>query len=266
MRLRFRHPVAVAVASICLATLAPGRAAGAPAGKEMVLFEAASLKDAFAKLAQRFEQDNPGVKVIPNSAGSHELRAQIEHGAAADVMASADRKHMDALAAQGLVVAPSVFACNELVVVVRSGLAATIKTFADLPRVERIVVGASEVPIGAYTMQTLQKARAKLGTDFPSRVLMKVVSHELNVRQVLAKVVLGEADAGVVYRSDAATAGGKVAVVAIPSEMNVVAEYPIAALKGAPHPDLARRWIDLVKSPAGATALREAGFAACPSH
>jgi molybdate transport system substrate-binding protein len=265
MRLRIRHALVVAAASLFLAMLPPDRRAAA-AGTELVLFEAASLKDAFAKLAQRFEKDNPGVNVIPNAAGSQELRAQIEHGATADVMASADRKHMDALAAQGLVVSPSIFTCNELVVVVRTGLAATIKTFADLPRAERIVIGASEVPVGIYTLQVLQKARTKLGTDFPVRVQMKVVSHELNVRQVLAKVVLGEADAGVVYRSDTASAAGKVAVVAIPPEMNVVAEYPIAALKAAPHPDLARRWIELVKSPAGAVALREAGFAACPSH
>jgi len=122
-----------------------------------------------------------------------------------------------------------------------------------------------EVPIGAYTLQILQKAATKLGADFPARVQAKVASRELNVRQVLAKVVLGEADAGIVYRSDASAARGKVAVVAIPPEANVIAEYPIAALKAAPHPDLARRFIDLVKSPAGAAALREAGFTACPS-
>ncbi|HEY7372845.1 MAG TPA: molybdate ABC transporter substrate-binding protein [Polyangia bacterium] len=267
-----RHPgrhLAAAAALIALGALASG-AGAAPAGareKELLLFEAASLKDAFAKLARRFEQDNAGVKVIPNAAGSQELRAQIEHGAAADVMASADRKHMDALAAQGLVASPSVFTCNEPVVVVRAGLASTIKTFADLPRAERIVIGTPEVPIGAYTLQILRKAAAKLGPDFPARVQAKVASRELNVRQVLAKVALGEADAGVVYRSDAAAAAaGKVTVVAIPPQMNVVAEYPIAALKAAPHPELARRFVELVKSPAGAAALREAGFAACPSR
>jgi molybdate transport system substrate-binding protein len=241
-------------------------AMAAPAAKELVVFEAASLKDVFAKLAKRFEADNAGTKVITNAAGSHELRAQIEHGAAADVMASADRKHMDALAKQGLVVAPSVFTCNEPVIVVRTALAPSIKTLADLPRAERIVIGTPEVPIGAYTLQILDKAAAKHGADFPKRVQAKVASRELNVRQVLAKVVLGEADAGVVYRSDAIAAGGKVALVAIPPELNITAEYPIAALKAAPQPDLARRFIDLVKSPAGAAALREAGFTPCPSR
>jgi molybdate transport system substrate-binding protein len=257
-------------AAIFALLLAAGTAAAAPAApiapRELVVFEAASLKDVFAKLAQAFEKENAGVKVITNAAGSQELRTQIEHGAKADVMASADRKHMDALAGQGLVVSPSVFTCNEPVIVVRPALAPAIKTLADLPRAERIVIGTPEVPIGAYTLKILDKAAAKLGADFPKRVQAKVASRELTVRQLLAKVVLGEADAGVVYRSDASAAAGKVTVVPIPAELNVIAEYPIAALKAAPQPDLARRWIDLVKSPVGAAALRDAGFTACPSR
>jgi molybdate transport system substrate-binding protein len=255
----------LAAALLLLLTTA-GAATGAPAPHELVVFEAASLKDAFAKLAQAFEQTNAGVKVVTNAVGSQELRAQIEHGAAADVVASADRKHMDALVKQGLVVSPSVFTCNEPVIVVRTALGGSIKALADLPRAERIVIGTPEVPIGAYTLRILDRAAAKLGADFPQRVEAKVASRELNVRQVLAKVVLGEADAGVVYRSDAIAAAGKVAVVGIPPELNGTAEYPIAALAAAPHPDLARRWIDLVKSPAGAAALREAGFTACPTR
>jgi molybdate transport system substrate-binding protein len=247
--------------------LATRAGVAAPGGAdELVVFEAASLRDAFARLIPRFEKDNAGAKVITNAAGTQELRAQIEHGAAADVLASADRKHMDALAAQGLVLAPSIFTCNEPVIIVRTALAATVKSLADLPRVDRIVVGAPEVPIGGYTQQILSGASVKLGADFGKRVDAKVVSRELNVRQVLAKVRLGEADAGIVYRSDAAVASGQVAVVAIPADLNVTAEYPIAVLKSAPHLALARRWIELVKSPAGATALREAGFVPCPAH
>src|SRR5262245_5980608 len=260
-----RRPLRHILLAAAVVLAAFGRAAdAAPAARELVVFEAASLKDAFAKLAQGFEKDNPGVKVITNAAGSQELRMQIEHGAAADVMASADRKHMDALLAQGLVVSPSLFACNEPVVVVRTALASSMKTLGDLPRADRIVIGTPEVPIGAYTLQILQKASAKYGADFSKRVQAKVASRELNVRQVLAKVVLGEADAGVVYRSDAIAARGKVDVVSIPPELNVTAEYPIAVLKAAPHPDLARRWIDLVKSPVGTAALRDAGFVPCP--
>lgn len=247
------------------AAFAGAGASGNATGHELVVFEAASLKDAFAKLARRFESEHPGTKVITNAAGSQELRAQIEHGAAADVFASADRKHMDALVAAGLVSAPAIFACNEPVVVVRPGLAATVKTFADLPRVERLVVGAPEVPIGSYTVQILKKAAARYGADFGARVESRVASRELNVRQVLAKVVLGEADAGIVYRSDAVTApAGKVQLVTIPTELNVTAEYPAAVLKQAPQAALARQWLALVTSPPGTAALREAGFVACP--
>jgi len=255
------------VATFGGATFGLGVAVAAkPPAAELVVFEAASLKEAFATLAARFEKDHAGTHVVTNSAGSQELRAQLEHGAVADLFASADQRHMDALAAAGLVVEPALFACNEPVVVVRSGLAASLKTFADLPRAERIVVGAPEVPIGAYTVQIWQKAAAKLGADFASRLQAKVVSRELNVRQVLAKVVLGEADAGIVYRSDALAAKGKVAVVEIPPELNVTAAYPIAALKAAPSPTLARAFIDLVRSPAGAAVLREAGFVPCPGR
>lgn len=259
-----RSSALVAVLAVAV-TAFSGRSA-APAEREVVVFHAASLKDVFARLARAFESDFVGAKVVANAAGSQELRAQIEHGAAADVFASADRKHMDALLAEGLVSSPVVFACNEPVMVVRAGLAAALETFADLPRAERVVVGAPEVPIGAYTAQILQKAAGKLGSDFPARVRARIVSHELNVRQVLAKVTLGEADAGIVYRSDALTAGDKVHVVAIPAELNVAAEYPIAVLTAAPHPDLARRWIDVVRSPAGRGALQEAGFAPCPKR
>lgn len=256
----------VFVVAIVLAGALTGVAA-TPAGaatKELVVFEAASLKDAFARLIPRFEKENAGVKVVTNPAGSQELRTQLEHGAPADLFASADRKHMDALAAQGLVLAPSTFACNEPVVVIRPALAASIKTLGDLPRAEKIVVGTPEVPIGNYTLQILSKAAARYGADFPKRVLARVVSRELNVRQVLAKVVLGEADAAVVYRSDALSARDKVQVVSIPAELNVVAEYPIAVLKAAPQAELARRWIELVKSPEGVAALAAAGFVPCP--
>jgi molybdate transport system substrate-binding protein len=238
--------------------------AGEPT-RTLTVFEAASLKDAFAHLARSFEAEHPGVEVVVNAAGSQELRAQIEHGAPADVFASADRKHMDALAAQHLVGVPATFTCNEPVIVVRAGLT-TPASLADLPRVARIVVATPEVPIGRYTVEILDKAARKLGADFPKRVEERIVSRELNVRQVLAKVVLGEADVGVVYRSDALGVGPRVRVVDIPRDLNVTAEYPIAALAGAPQPELARRFIELVRSPAGVAALRDAGFVPCPAR
>jgi len=146
--------------------------------------------------------------------------------------------------------------------VVRKDLAA-LKTFADLPLADRIVVGAPEVPIGAYTNRVLDRATDKLGPLFPARVQAKIVSRELDVRQVLAKVVLGEADAGVVYRTDAMSAKGKVRVLEIPPDINVRAAYPIATLRRAPNPGLAAAFVGLVRSPSGTAALREAGFVPC---
>jgi molybdate transport system substrate-binding protein len=232
----------------------------------LLVFEAASLKDAFARLGSRFETDHPGAKVLHNAAGSQELRTQLEHGARADVFASADRKHMDAVARQGLVAAPLVFTCNEPVLVIRRALAARLRSFADVLRAERIVIGTPEVPIGAYTLQILAKASARLGADFGKRFQAKVASRELNVRQVLAKVVLGEADAGIVYRSDALSSKGKVETLTIPADMNVVAEYLIAPLAAAPHAELARQWIELVMSPVGTAVLGETGFSTCKSR
>ena len=146
----------------------------------------------------------------------------------------------------------------------RKGMRPPIESWADLPRAQRIVVGTPEVPIGAYTLQILQKATNSQGADFPARVQARVASRELNVRQILAKVALGEADAGIVYRSDAVSVAGKVQVVTIPAEANVTAEYPIAVMKKAPNPALARQWVDLVKSPVGAQSLGESGFIPCP--
>lgn len=125
---------------------------------------------------------------------------------------------------------------------------------------KRLVIGTPEVPIGTYTLQILQKAKSELGPDFPARVQARVVSRELNVRQVLTKVMLGEADAGIVYRTDARSAGDKVRTVEIPVELNVLAEYPIATVTRAPHPELARAWVALVTGPAGQTALKDASF------
>ncbi|MEO5769456.1 MAG: molybdate ABC transporter substrate-binding protein [Polyangia bacterium] len=265
MRPRFSAGASLGVLGVVLCVGA-GAAAPAPprTDTELVIFEAASLKAAFGRIAETFERTHPGTKIVTNAAGSQELRAQIEHGAAADVFASADRKHMDALVGQGLIASSRVFTCNEPVLVVRAALAASIKTLSDLPRADRIVFGAPEVPIGAYTLQILRKAATKYGDDFATRVQAKVASRELNVRQVLAKVVLGEADAGVVYRSDALSAHGDVRIVSIPPELNVTAEYPIAVLKSAPHRQLAEQWVALVKSAAGAEALRAAGFSPCP--
>jgi molybdate transport system substrate-binding protein len=122
------------------------------------------------------------------------------------------------------------------------------------------VVGAAEVPIGAYTEAIFAASEKLYGKSFHEQILARVRSRELNVRQVLTKVALGEADAGIVYKTDALTMPDKVQIVEIPKQINVVAEYPIAVLKAAPHSDLARAFVKLVLSKEGQKALAEAGF------
>jgi molybdate transport system substrate-binding protein len=228
--------------------------------KEVVVFAAASLRDAFQKMADGFEKAHPGVKVRLNFAGSQELRIQIEHGAKADVFASADTKHVQALQGQKLVGDARVFARNEPVAIVPAGNPAKLAKFVDLPKAERIVVGVPEVPIGAYTETILANAERLYGADFRKKVVAHIRSRELNVRQVLTKVSLGEADAGVVYKTDALSAKDKVTSIEIPDRVNVIADYPIALLAGAPQPDLAREWLATVLGRDGQQILRDAGF------
>jgi molybdate transport system substrate-binding protein len=227
-----------------------------------VVFAAASLRDAFSAISTTFERAHPGLKITFNFAGTQELRAQIEHGAAVDVFASADLRHMDELVRASRVETPVVFARNEPVIVVSSESAATLRSLADLPSATRIVLGTAEVPIGRYSLQILDRARATLGSDFRERVEARVVSRELNARQVLAKVSLGEAQAGIVYRTDVRSARGRVSVVSIPPEINLIAEYPIAVVSGAAQPEVAGAWVSHVLSPEGQGALATAGFAA----
>jgi molybdate transport system substrate-binding protein len=234
----------------------------AAAEDKLVVFAASSLRDAFTSLADSFESSHPAVKVAFNFAGSQELRTQIEHGASADVFASADQQHMQTLLQAGRVAAPVTFARNEPVIAVANEKRSTIRTFADLPAATRLVVGVPDVPIGRYTLQILDRASHSLGADFRQRVEARIVSRELNVRQVLAKVSLGEADAGFVYRTDAISARDKVGIVSIPGELNVIAAYPIALVAGAPHPLLARAWLDFVLSKTGQASLQHAGFIA----
>lgn len=227
---------------------------------KLVIFAATSLRDAFAAISEDFRRAHPGVEVQINFAGTQELHTQLEHGATADVFASADQRHMQELVRAGRVKAPVTFARNEPVLVVAREKSTTLRNFSDLPLATRIIIGVPELPIGRYTLQILDRASTTLGGDFRARVEAKVVSRELNVRQVLSKVSLGEADAGVVYRSDTSAAGARVAVVPIPPEINVIAEYPIALVSGASRADLANDWLKWVLSEAGRAKLVRAGF------
>jgi molybdate transport system substrate-binding protein len=250
--------MSLVLASVASPLFATWAHAGGP--QELTVFAAASLREVFQNIALAFEKQHPNLKVHFNFAGSQDLRVQIEQGAKADVFASADWKHMKALATQGLVAEPTVFARNLPVVVVPKNNPAKVKTFADLAKVTHLVIGAPEVPIGAYTENIFTAAEKLQGKVFAEKVRANVRSRELNVRQVLTKVAMGEGDAGIVYKTDALTMPDKVEIIDIPASINVVAEYPIAALKAAPHADLARDFVKLVLSKEGAKVLGAAGF------
>jgi molybdate transport system substrate-binding protein len=224
----------------------------------LTVFAAASLTEAFGEIVTAFETTHPEVEVTLNFAGSNTLRAQIEQGAQADVFASANTKEMDTLVASGLVlaVAPRTFSTNRLVVITPEDNPAGLDTFDDLAHPDlKLVLAAEEVPIGRYTRLVLENA----GPDFKAQVLENTASNETTVKQVLAKVQLGEADAGVVYASDA-VAAPDLPVIEIPPKWNVLAEYPIAPLKNALHPELTDVFVAFVLSPQGQVILQKWGF------
>jgi molybdate transport system substrate-binding protein len=226
------------------------------------VFAAASLTDAFRDVAALFEEQHAGDRVELNFAGSQVLRTQIEQGAPADVFASADLVHAEALRAAGLLDLFAVFARNRLVVVVPAG-GARVSRLQDVARPGiKVLVAGPTVPVGRYTTQVLAKLAAAglYGDDFQSRVQANVVSQETNVRVVLSKVTLGEADAGFVYVTDAAAAAQKVLTIDIPERYNVVSEYPIGLVTRNTTKQ-ARAFVDLVLGQEGQAILRKFGFA-----
>ncbi len=255
--------------SLLLSACAAGRTSappqstpGAPMSAELRVFAAASLADAFTEIAQEFEAQHPGVAVSGNFAGSQNLRTQLEQGALADVFASANLKEMDAAEASGLVVPDTarVFLTNGLVVILPAANPGKVQSLEDLARGGlKLVLAAEEVPVGNYARQSLDKLDASYGGSYKSAVLANVVSNEDNVKQVVAKVQLGEADAGIVYASDA-VAAPDLKTIAIPPTANVVAEYPIAVLRAAPAAALANEFVAFVLSPSGQSILKKWGF------
>ena len=195
-------------------------------------------------------------------AGTPTLRTQIEQGATADVFASADRVHTKALEKQNLLRPAATFAHNTLVLVTPAG-SDKVQTLADLARPDlKIVVAERAVPAGRYAEEILRKIEAAQigGEDFVVRVEKNFVSRETNVRAVLSKVALGEADAGFVYRTDVATAQNKIRTVEIPDSLNAIAEYSIGIVEGSSFPPLAKAFVAMVMSSEGQAILREHGF------
>jgi len=228
---------------------------------ELSVFAASSLTEAFEDLARDFEDQNPAVAIRLTFAGSQVLRLQLEQGADADLFASANEAHMRALLAAGVIAESHPFAHNRLVVIVPPDNPAGIRSFADLTKAGRLVIGTESVPIGVYTRRVLTNAERQLGEGFASSLRSSVVSEEGNVRLVRAKVELGEADAAFVYRTDA-RASGNVRTIAIPPGLNVETSYPIGLLSGAKRAALGAQFMAYVLSRGGQRILVEHGFAA----
>lgn len=249
-----------ALAWALLGLSALGGCGGDDPDATLTVFAASSLTDAFGELGRAFEEAHPGTEVRPSFAGSQVLRLQIEQGAPADVYASADERHMEALVEAGLVEGGSVFAHNELVIIVPRDDPGSISGLEELPRAERLVIGDANVPVGRYTRRLLAQASTRFGAGFEREVMDRVVSEETNVRLVRAKVELGEADAAIVYRTDA-RGSDRLRVIPIDEDLAVRADYSIGVVSESRHPELARRWVELVMGEAGQRALEQHGFA-----
>jgi molybdate transport system substrate-binding protein len=237
-----------------------------PTEQELTVFAAASLTESFSELGKQFEAAQPGVKVLFNFAGSQQLRAQLEQGAQADVFASANTKEMNSAIASGLVVSGTqkVFARNRLMAIVPAANPGGVNDLADLARPGlKLVVADKAVPVGQYTLDMLDKMSQDpaFGADFKERVQANVVSREDNVKSVVAKVRLGEADAGVVYSTDAAGAAAKdLSLLPIPDPFNQIATYPLAVLAKAPLPELGQQFAEFVLSKEGQQTMSSFGF------
>ena len=225
----------------------------APTERPLRVAAASSLTECFGQLEAHFEAEHPDVDVQLVFAGSQTLSTQIRHGLAVDVYASANGLLVDGLVADGLASEPAPFAANRLVLVGPPGR--PMPTLADLPEAGSLVIGSPTVPVGHYTDLLLDAADDLLGADWRQAVDARVVSREPNVRQVLAKVALGEADLAVVYATDA-----RIADVVTGSLPTTLAPRPVYRDALVQDGELGRAWRDFVRSATGRQVLLEHGF------
>jgi molybdate transport system substrate-binding protein len=256
--LRSRARLAAVLAAVALALAGCGgdepSGGSSAAPGELKVFAAASLTAAFSELGERFTAASGGTKVTFNFAGSQALATQVQQGAPADVFASADTTNMDKV--RDLVGTRQPFASNLLAIVVEKGNPRGVRTLGDLASSDlKVVLAAEEVPAGRYAKQVLDRAGVRV----------QAVSQEDNVKAVVTKVSLGEADAGIVYVTDVTAGGDKVEGVDIPQDQNVVATYPIATVKASRAQDQAQAFLDLVLSAEGQRVLEEHGFLPPPT-
>jgi molybdate transport system substrate-binding protein len=277
IRYRFRRVLATALAVSTIAVVGCGGEAASGSGTNegssagdgdgrggtLTVLAASSLTDAFGALAEDFEEQNPGVEVRQSFESSSTLLTQIQQGAPADVFASAAEEEMDAAVDDGLVAGePEVFVKNREVIMVPRDNPANIRGMRDLaePGI-KLVLAEEGVPAADYAVEILARADDEYGGGFKREVLSNVVSREADVRASVSRVALGDADATFGYASDyTPDIRDRVREIPIPEDLNIIATYPIAPLKDARNPGLAREWVDLVVSEEGQRVLEEWGF------
>lgn len=226
---------------------------------------AASLTESFTEIGALFQDAHPNVRLVFNFAGSQELAQQIIQGAVVDVFASANNKQMDLVLSEKNLPADSkkIFASNQLVVIYPRDNPANLTGLADLARPGlKLVFAGPEVPVGQYSLDFLALAEQSgvFAPGYQQAVMNNIVSYENTVRAVLTKVGLGEADAGIVYATDANNAKGQIGQIEIPPPLNITAEYPILALPGSTQIEMAQAFVDFVLSPTGQAVLKSYGF------
>jgi len=242
------------------------RNSGSDGNETLTIFAAASLSEALTEIAKEYKVLNPGSEIAINFAGSQQLAQQLSQGASADVFASADYQQLENVINSGRVEGGTelTFIHNQLAIVLPADNPGGILEFKDLemPGIKLILADAA-VPAGRYSQEMLDRASAngEFGDRFKDNVLENVVSYEENVRAVLTKIILGEADAGIVYLSDFIGASGEsIKMVSIPDEVNVTATYHIAPLMDSSNKDRGMNFIQLVLSPSGQEILKQHGF------
>lgn len=236
-----------------------------PLRGDLTVFAAASLTDAFNEIGKEFQTANPGITPKFNYAASTALRTQLEQGAKADVYASADQIQMDNAKKAGVVDGEDrLFVKNKLVVIYPANNPANVQSIQDLARPNlKFVLTDRNVPIGAYARTALEKLSAdpQYGAGFGQKVLNNLRSEEANVRAVVTKVQLGEADAAIVYASDVTSqVSAQVKSILIPDQFNTIATYPIAMVRDAPNRAAAQAFISFVRSASGQAILKKHNF------
>jgi len=232
-------------------TSGEGGRASAPLSGSLTVLAAASLTESLNDTKATLTAANPGLSITYSFAGSQQLVSQVIAGAPADVVATADEESMAKLTTAGLVDPPRVFAENKLAIVVAPGNPKGVNGLADLARENlKVVLADPSVPAGKYSRQALDRAG----------VTVAPVSLEVDVKSVLRRVTSGEADAGVVYVTDVASAGASVTGVDIPDDQNVIARYPAAIVRATGNRESAQAYLDELSVGAGQTALLAHGF------